>query len=83
MQQHDNTGGLWINKRKTNVHGDNKPHWIGTITIGGVLYRLAAWSQDGKGGKPVVAIKVQQDVEPPAGATPVDVSDVPTDDIPF
>jgi hypothetical protein len=60
FQQRDMTGVLFRNERKT---ADNHPSHTGTITIGGVEYRIAAWVKEGAKGR-FFSLKVT----PPDGA---------------
>jgi len=84
MAKHINTGGLWINKYKTNAYGDTKPHWTGDINIEGITYKLAGWSNPGDGGRPVIALTVQAIAPPaPAKAVAFDPLNPPDDTIPF
>ena len=79
MTKINNTGGLWANKYK--AMGDNKPDYIGEVTIGGITYKIAGWQQDGSGGRPLVNIKVTELMPVPVKAA--DVSQVKDEDLPF
>lgn len=43
------SGSLFPNKRKQ--EGDNKPHFEGDCMIGGVKYRVAAWTKPFRDGE--------------------------------
>jgi len=48
-EQRDNSGSLFKNDKKED--GDNKPNMTGTATIGGVKYRVSAWTKEGQKGR--------------------------------
>jgi len=57
MAQRNMSGALWRNEKKG--VDDNKPNYTGTITIGNVQYKVAAWDCDGGGTKPIVNLVIQ------------------------
>ncbi|MFG1559537.1 hypothetical protein ABMA84_15825 [Halobacteriovorax sp. XZX-2] len=57
MASINNTGGLWKNKQRNHP---KSPDFTGQVTIEGVTYYISGWKTDGKQGKPVVSIKVNQ-----------------------
>lgn len=47
-EQRDNSGTLFKNEKRTT---DKHPNATGTAMIGGVTYRVSAWTKDGAKGK--------------------------------
>ena len=74
-----NDGALFQNRNKEK--GDNRPHYTGLITVGGVKYSLAGWKNLSKDDQPYVALRISEwrekgDAEP-AKAETRDVDDIP------
>lgn len=47
-EQRDNAGQLFKNERREK---ETHPHATGTAMIDGVMYRISAWTKEGKKGK--------------------------------
>jgi uncharacterized protein (DUF736 family) len=56
-QQKDGTGALFQNDRKGN---DKAPSMKGDITIGGIKYKLAAWTKETKAGAKFFSLKAEE-----------------------
>jgi hypothetical protein len=87
-QIREGNGSLFVNDRKET---EQQPDYTGNVRIGGVLYRLAAWSRTGASGTPYLSISANPD-RPRDSAEPsaAEASRVPPaqaqefgDDIPF
>lgn len=57
MTDRDMSGALFPNDK-----GDNpsRPDWTGDVTIGGVKWRLAAWTKEGRRGE-FLSLRVSED----------------------
>ncbi len=81
MSEYDNTnrGALFANKdRKTDKH----PNATGTLNVGGVEYRLSAWTKTSKAGDRYQSLSVEPKEARQQAEAPRE--DVPfNDDIPF
>lgn len=56
MSKHDNAGGLWNNKYKTDP---KHPDYVGEITIDGITHKIAGWSDmSGNPRRPIVNLVV-------------------------
>jgi len=53
----DMTGKLWENGFKEDGH--NQPVKTGTCTLGGVQYKISAWDNTSKNGKPYLGLVFQ------------------------
>lgn len=80
MAKQENTGGLWPNKFKG--VGDKRPDFTGDININGVTHKIAGWRTDGAHGKPIVALRVEQQPKPTPARWP-ELDDSWESDIPF
>jgi len=80
-QQKDGTGALFQNDRKGN---EKAPSMKGDITIGGIKYKLAAWTKETKAGAKFFSLKAEEPQEGAAKpAKPAVVADDPDDFLPF
>lgn len=74
-EQRDNSGALFANrKRETEKH----PNAIGNAMIGGVRYRLSAWTKTDKNGNKWQSLSFQRDEHSNA---PAEKNDNPVADI--
>lgn len=48
FEHRDNSGSLFRNEKKSH---DAQPNATGEAKIGGVMYRISAWTKEGKKGK--------------------------------
>jgi len=60
MPEYDNTnrGVLFPNKYKE--ESDSKPHFLGTINVEGIEFRLAGWENTSKNGKDYISVRVSE-----------------------
>jgi len=85
MASREGTGGLWRNQYK----GGNsaRPDYVGQITLGGVSYPIAAWTNHStSGGKPSITIRLNEQKEVVKTTKPRVKVPLPKDfddDIPF
>ena len=66
-EQRDNTGALFQHDRKGN---EKAPSMKGDITIGGVKYKLAAWTKETKAGAKFFSLKAEEPQAQEAAAKP-------------
>lgn len=57
MTERDMSGALFPNDKAGNPQ---RPDWTGDVTIGGVKWRLAAWTKEGRRGE-FLSIRVSED----------------------
>ncbi len=72
-------GALFQNKQK--VKGDKKPHYNGTVTVGGLEYWVAGWKKKSKAGDLYVSIALTLKENQGKSGKPSDDEDI--DEIPF
>ena len=77
MPEYDNTnrGVLFPNKYKE--ESDSKPHFLGTINVEGIEFRLAGWENTSKNGKDYISVRVSEMDYKGEGQEKESSSDVP------
>lgn len=78
MAKQDGKGGLWPNHYKT--QGDNRPDYVGEITITGITHKISGWiNTNTGGGRPVINLVFNGEYKTPAvaPATPATPREVP------
>ena len=77
MPEYDNTnrGVLFPNKYKE--ESDSKPHFLGTINVEGIEFRLAGWEHTSKNGKDYISVRVSEMDYKGEGKEKESSSDVP------
>ena len=80
-EQRDNSGALFVNTKREN---DKHPNATGTAMIGGVRYRVSAWTKTRADGSKwqSLAFKVDEHSNPPRERNDNPVADIESD-IPF
>jgi hypothetical protein len=65
FKQRDNSGTLFKNEKKSQ---DNQPDYDGTVLVGGVEYRIAAWIKAAETGRKFMSLSFT----PKGGEKPAD-----------
>ena len=80
-EQKDGQGSLFKNERKAH---DTQPDYTGTLTLGGVQYRLAAWIKQGKNGKFMsLSVQPKEEKAQAVGNSPKAAVDDLDNDVPY
>ena len=82
MSNYDNelTGAIFPNDK--HEKGDQRPHYTGKVTVGGVEYWVAGWKKRSKKGDPYMSLALTL-ATTQAERKGKPSSDESTDDIPF